>query len=98
MTTIGINVVKPIQALTRAGKRFIVFQVWDFEVEQYDLTMFVVEEDLSTGEVATQAMRSRCYAIGVNKLLTLMADAGFQDLRRLDDVFYQPVLVGTRPR
>jgi hypothetical protein len=41
-------------------------------------------------------MRSRYYAISPNKLLTLMEEAGFAAVKRLDDGFYQPVLVGTK--
>jgi hypothetical protein len=41
-------------------------------------------------------MRSRYYAISPNKLLTLMEEAGFAAVKRLDDGFYQPVLIGTK--
>jgi hypothetical protein len=60
------------------------------------LTFFFVVENLSTREVKTHAMRSRYYAISTGKLCELMQEAGFHDVRRLDGVFYQPVLVGTR--
>jgi len=42
-------------------------------------------------------MRSTCYAISIAKLMTLMARAGFADVRRIDHVFFQPVLLGVRP-
>ncbi|MGO9934842.1 MAG: class I SAM-dependent methyltransferase [Steroidobacteraceae bacterium] len=42
-------------------------------------------------------MRSRYYAISITRLLELMRQAGFGNVRRLDNAFYQPVLVGTRP-
>jgi len=42
-------------------------------------------------------MRSRYYAISSNKLLKLMAVAGFVDLKRLDDVYFQPIIIGTNP-
>jgi len=41
-------------------------------------------------------MRSRYYAISPCKVLTLMEEAGFAAVKRLDDVFYQPVLIGTK--
>jgi SAM-dependent methyltransferase len=93
----GKNIVKPIRAVTRSGIRYVVFQVWDFEGELYDLTMFFVEENVSTRTVSARAMRSRYYAIGIPRLIALMREAGFQDTKRLDDVFYQPVLLGTKP-
>lgn len=92
----GQNLVKPYGVRTEMGKRYLLFQIWDFEGEHYDLTFFFVEENLSTQEVKTHAMRSRYYAISTSKLCDLMREAGFQDVRRIDGVFYQPVLVGTR--
>jgi len=32
----------------------------------------------------------------LHRLMALMSKAGFQRVQRLDDRFYQPVLVGTR--
>lgn len=93
----GANIVKPYGVRTETGKRYLIFQVLDFDGEQYDLTFFFVEEDVSNSEVKTHAMRSRYYAISITRLLELMRQAGFENVRRLDHVFYQPVLVGTRP-
>jgi SAM-dependent methyltransferase len=93
----GTNIVKSIRALTRGGIRYVVFQVWDFEGELYDLTMFFVEENISTRTVSTRAVRSRYYAIGIPRLIELMREAGLQDTEKLEDVFYQPVLLGTKP-
>jgi len=78
------------------GKRYLLFQVWDFDGEQYDLAFFFVEEDLSSSMVKTHLMRSRYYAVSITRLLELMRQAGFRNVRRLDNAFYQPILVGTR--
>jgi SAM-dependent methyltransferase len=92
----GKNLVKPYGARVLDGKRFLAVQVWDFAGDLYDLTFYVIEEELATGVVNTRALRSRCYAIGTERVLALMQQAGFEDVQRLDEVFYQPVLVGTR--
>jgi SAM-dependent methyltransferase len=94
----GANILKPYGVRTESGKRYLIFQVWDFDGEQYDLAFFFVEEDLSSSMVRTHVMRSRYYAISTTRLLDLMRQAGFENVRRLDHVFYQPVLVGTRTR
>ena len=77
-------------------KRYLIFQVWDFDGEQYDLAFYFVEDDLSSSQVKTRVMRSRYYAISIKRLLELMRQAGFKNVRRLDNAFYQPILVGTR--
>lgn len=92
----GRNLVKPYGVRIENGNRYLLFQVWDFDGEHYDLTFFFVEENLATGETTTHAMRSRYYAVSTSKLCELMEQAGFGNVRRLDGVFFQPVLVGTR--
>jgi SAM-dependent methyltransferase len=91
------NIVKPIGVRLCNGKRYLLFQVWDFEADFYDLTLFIVEENLQTKRVQTHVLRSRYYSIPIRKLQELMCAAGFAQVRRLDGVFYQPVLVGTKP-
>jgi hypothetical protein len=89
-------VVKPYGLRVENGKRYLGLQVWDFDGDQYALTLFFIEEDLATGSVDMRALRTRYYAVGTDKLLALMRRAGFESVRSLDGVFYQPVLVGTR--
>ena len=82
------------------GKRYISLQVWDFDQsdnQYYDFTLYVIEEDLSSKNVVTHAMRSRYYAIHSNKLIQLMQDVGFVNVIRLTEGFYQPLFIGTRP-
>jgi hypothetical protein len=59
--------------------------------------MYVIEENLADGRISTRALRFRYYAIGISRLLSLMEEAGFTKTVRIDDVFWQPILVGTRP-
>jgi len=92
----GRNIVKPCGMTEQNGKRYLSFQVWDFDGEHYDFTIFFIEEDLSSKTVQTHTMRSRYYAVSIEKLLALMREAGFQRVAELDDAFYQPVLVGTK--
>lgn len=93
----GTNLVKHYGARVEDGKRYVPFQVWDFDGDHYDLSLFIVEDELATGQVKSLVMRSRYYAVSVARLGELMREAGFEDVKRLDDAFYQPILVGTRP-
>ena len=93
----GRNLVKPYGTRIEDGKRFLALQVWDFEGDRYNLTLHLIEEDLATGATSVRTLRSRLYAISADRLLALMQRAGFTRVQRLDEVFYQPVLVGTRP-
>lgn len=92
----GKGIVKPYGIREANGKRFLIWQVWDFEGEQYDLSMYFVEDDKESDLAKTHVMRARYYAISTGRLRELMAQAGFGEVKVLHGAFFQPVLVGTK--
>jgi len=84
------------------GRRYLVFQVWEFPVSAeseaalYDLSLYLIEDRGDAG-CESHVFRSRYYAVSPTRLMELMAQAGFRDVTRVDDGFYQPVLIGIRP-
>lgn len=92
----GSGVVKLYGLREDKGTRFLIFQVWDFVGDIYDLSMYFIADDHRSSVPETQVMRSKYYAIGTDQLLGLMLEAGFRAVERLDGVFFQPVLVGTK--
>ena len=92
----GRGIVKPYGIREAEGKRYLVWQVWDFEGDQYEFSVYFIEDDRKSGTAKTHVFRSRYYAISPNHLLGMMERAGFGAVERLDGVFFQPVLVGTR--
>ena len=87
--------VKPYNIREENGIRWLLCQVWDPRPPTYDVTMYFVE-DHGAPECATHVMRSTYYAVGIPRLVALMAEAGFVNVRRLDDRFFQPMIVGTK--
>ena len=84
--------------MRRAGaERFLAVQVWEWDGDQYDLRLYLTTEQ-ADGRCSTEVLRSRYYAVTTGKLLALMREAGFVDVQRLDDVLFQPVLIGKRAR
>jgi hypothetical protein len=61
----------------------------------YDVAMYFVA-DRGGSDCTTRVMRSRYYAIGTDRLMELMRQAGFEQVERLDGRFFQPVVLGTR--
>jgi SAM-dependent methyltransferase len=92
----GTNIVKPYGVRIEGDKRYLLFQVWDFEGGHCNIAFFFVEEDLNSKITTTHVMRSKYYAISIITLMALMREAGFNAVRRLDDIFYQPALLGTK--
>ena len=92
----GTGLVKSYGVREEGGKRYVIFQVWDFVDRVYDLAMYFVVDDRASEQVVTHVMRTQYNAVGTDQLLTLMGRAGFTRAERLDGRFYQPVLVGNR--
>ena len=92
----GSRLVKPYGVREEGGKRYLIFQVWDFVARVYDLAMYFVVDDRASEQLVTHVMRTQYNAVGTDHLLALMRRAGFTRAERLDGRFYQPVLVGNR--
>jgi SAM-dependent methyltransferase len=91
----GTKVV-PFGLRTDGDRRHLVFQVWDFHGSIYDLSMYFVE-DRGGLECTGRVMRAQYYAIPVARLIELMSEAGFRDVRRIDRRYFQPLIAGSKP-
>ena len=58
--------------------------------------MYFIEDERASATAVTRVFRHRYYAVGTGRLMALMQHAGFRAVERLDDVFFHPVLDGTR--
>jgi SAM-dependent methyltransferase len=86
--------VKPEGLRVEQGTRYLIFQVWEFAGEIYDLSMYFIAD--SGAECTVQVMRTKYYAVSTIKLMHLLEAAGFVEVKRLDDRFYQPVIIGKK--
>ena len=87
--------IKPYGIREEKTVRWLIWQVWDPNPPTYDVTMYFVED--RGGSVCTAyKQKATYYAIGVPRLMELMRQAGFNDVTRLDDRFFQPMIIGTR--
>jgi 2-polyprenyl-3-methyl-5-hydroxy-6-metoxy-1,4-benzoquinol methylase len=92
----GKNILKPYGTRVVGANRYVLFQVWDFEGDIYDLTLYIVQEDLYSKQVKTESLHSRYYAISTTRMMQLMEEAGFGQVKRVDTPFL-PFLLGTVP-
>jgi SAM-dependent methyltransferase len=88
--------VRPYGLRREGDRRFLAVQVWEWQGDQYDLSMYLTTE-LPGGACETRVIRTRYYAISIARLMELLAQAGFRDIRRRDDVLFQPVVIARRP-
>jgi len=89
---------KPFGVRDVDGVRWSVYQVWDWRAgnDIYDFSMYFTADDGSS-ELKTHVMRSSFYALRPTRMMDLFREAGFTDVQRVDDVFFQPVIVGAKP-
>ncbi len=87
--------IKPYGIREENGVLWLLWQLWDPHGATYDVNMYFVEDHGGT-ECRTHKFRSTYYAVGIPKLMELMRHAGFEDVTRRDNCFFQPVITGTR--
>lgn len=74
----------------------MLWQLWQPRGQYYDFTLYLVE-DRAQRQCRTFAFRSTYYVVSISRLIALMTEAGFENVRRFDDHFVQPLIVGTKP-
>ncbi len=87
--------VQPYGLRYDGDRRFLAVQVWEWEGDQYDLSMYLTSES-PRGVCKTRVLKSRYYAVPIQRLVQLLSEAGFGEVQRRDDVIFQPVLLGRR--
>ncbi|WP_286828183.1 MULTISPECIES: class I SAM-dependent methyltransferase [Kordiimonas] len=88
---------KPFGVRDVDGVRWSVYQVWDWRDgnDIYDFSMYFTADD-GRAELKTHVMRSSFYALRPARMMGLFREAGFADVKRVNDIFFQPVIVGTK--
>jgi len=80
------------------GKNWFLFQRWEFEGEIVSVSFFFLE-DVETMEIAPvtgKIFRTELYAIGIEKLMKLIKEAGFKSSQCIENPFIQPVIVAKK--
>jgi len=84
----------PRQVQDVGDTRLVLFDVWDFDGDYYDMTTYAIEH---TGDqITTHAMRGRYYCVTIAALERLMSQAGFAHIATVRDRFFQPLIVGVK--
>jgi len=90
----GTVEVRPYGERLWAGRRYHLRQVWTWRGPRYDLSFEITPTD--GAEAGAIVLKTTYLAIPVEQVAGLMRTVGFDNVRRVDGRFFQPVLVGTR--
>jgi SAM-dependent methyltransferase len=91
----GTVEVRPYGERAWAGRRYHLRQVWSWRGPRYDYSFEITPAD--GADDYAKILKASYLAIPVAQVAELMSAVGFQSVRRVDDRFFQPVLVGSRP-
>jgi hypothetical protein len=75
--------------------RYVLLQVWNPLPPLHETISYIIEHREGALPV-THTSRETCYAVPIYRLMRLMDDAGFHEVRRVDGVFFQPVIIGRK--
>ena len=78
------------------GGRYFVFQTRDWHGDSYRVGMYFVREADGAGEAKVTAGLTTYYAIEINEVMEIFSSVGFKEVRRIDNVMHQPIVVGRR--
>lgn len=87
--------VRPYGLRTEGQTRFLAVQAWEWDGDHYELRMYLTQESPG-GTCSTRVLVTRYYAVTIDRLMELMAQAGFVSLERLDGVLFQPIILGRK--
>ncbi len=87
--------IRPYGVQESEDGRSLVFQVWDVVGDIYETSMYLVK-DFKNGPCTSVVTRVKYYAVSIRKLSDLLKEAGYAKIERIDDVFFQPVILAIR--
>jgi SAM-dependent methyltransferase len=90
----GTVEVRPYGERLWAGRRYHLRQVWTWRGPRYELSFEITPADGIDAEATV--LKTSYLAIPVEQVAGLMRSVGFENVRRIDGRFFQPVLIGTR--
>ena len=91
----GGNQLRPRMTHEVVGGRIVIFDLWEFDGDFYDITTYVMEDKGQT-TAHTQVIRGgRYYCVPIVTLEKLLIQAGFKQVATLTSSrFFQPLIIG----
>src|SRR5581483_1310892 len=93
---LGGTQVHPHGIRVEGNARYLVFQVWEFHDSIYDVSIYFVKDE-GGAHCTTRVMRSKYYGSTVDKVIAVLGEAGFENVQRVDNRVFQPVIVASKP-
>jgi len=86
----------PRRAQVIKGGRIIIFDLWEFDGDIYDLTIYFLEEMDGEEIKISTASGGRYYCIEIDQLENLFLQAGFKEVITIKNRYNQPLLLAQK--
>lgn len=78
-------------------EKVILFDLWKFDGDIYEISTYIVQDKGNNG-AQTQIIRGgKYYRVEIGTLCELFTQAGYLDVKVLDDRYFQPVIIARKP-
>ncbi|HCS39576.1 MAG TPA: class I SAM-dependent methyltransferase [Anaerolineaceae bacterium] len=78
------------------GGALLMFDVWEFDRDQYEITTYIIE-DQGESEAVTHILHGgRYFCVDISTLEKLLLKAGFREVHTLQERFFQPLIVALK--
>ncbi len=78
------------------GGILVIFDVWDFVEDQYEITTYIIE-DTGGSQASAQVLHGgRYYCVEISTLEKLFVEAGFRKVQTVMDRYFQPLMVAVK--
>lgn len=78
-------------------EKVILFDLWQFDGDFYEISTYIVR-DRGDADIRTQVVHGgKYYCVKIDTLCELFDQAGFSDVKVLNDRFFQPVIIARKP-
>ena len=83
----------PRQVHQTENSRVVLFDIWDFSEDRYEITTYVIEDNRA-GDSTTHILHGgHYYCVKLPTLESLLSKAGFDQVKTLRDRFFQPLII-----
>ena len=88
--------VHPRRVREEGNSRTLLIDVWEFEADQYTVTIYVIQDDLEKKPRIRTIRGGRYYAVTIEKIKKLFRQAGFSAVDVLREDYFQPLIVAQK--
>lgn len=91
----GIQV-HPRQGHEYGSSLIYLWDVWEFEGDQYSITIYLIQDDIGKPPIIQAIRGGKYYPVTIDRITSLFHEAGFIEVDLLREAYFQPLIVAQK--